>query len=204
MRRVLIRGDYGAKAIQRARELARDLPSPSGDDLTALRWLYEWRPLGGPVTGAPFRAPHWTVSAAGLVGVGPTFGSGYPGEVTLAHAGCLLLDELPEFRASTLDALGCVLRRGAVSVRRAHVPLQRERVEGWSFDFDYPARPAMLVVTARNCPGVWETCGRGCTCERDRPEALARWGERLRERLGLLGPSSDRLYDARAWEELSL
>ncbi len=110
--------------------------------------------------GRPFRAPHHTVSPAGLVGGGnpPS-----PGEATLAHRGVLFLDELCEFRRDTLEALRAPLESGWVAIARAgswrHLPCR-----------------FMLVAAANPCP-----CGRGevdpeCSCA---PLAVQRYQARL-------------------------
>jgi magnesium chelatase family protein len=108
----------------------------------------------------PFRAPHHTISPAGLAG-----GDHQPGEVTLAHRGVLYLDELAEFRRDSLDALG-----SALGARRA---ISR------AFE-DFPTR-AMLTAAAAPCP-----CGFGgtdprCECA---PVALSRYRARLEVSLG--------------------
>ncbi len=116
-------------------------------------------PPGGPKV-RPYRAPHHTISAAGLVGGGNPL---RPGEVTLAHRGVLFLDELPEFSRSALEALRGPLEDGEVSVRRLR------------YCQTLPAR-FMLAAAANPCP-----CGRGsaaprCTCT---PDAIARYGAKL-------------------------
>jgi magnesium chelatase family protein len=71
------------------------------------------RPL---VTVRPFRSPHYSASVAAIVGGGP---GPRPGEVTLAHRGVLMLDELPEFQRPALEALRQPIEDGAVAVARA-------------------------------------------------------------------------------------
>lgn len=98
--------------------------------------------------GRPFRAPHHTISAAGLVGGGQPIRAG---EITIAHRGVLFLDELCEFRRDALEALRAPLENGEVAIAR--VGGQRS----------LPCR-FMLVAAANPCP-----CGRGeadpdCTC----------------------------------------
>jgi magnesium chelatase family protein len=110
--------------------------------------------------GRPFRAPHHTVSPAGLVGGGNPPG---PGEATLAHRGVLFLDELCEFRRDTLEALRAPLETGWVAIARAG---------------SWRRLPClfMLVAAANPCP-----CGRGeadaeCSCA---PQAVRRYQARL-------------------------
>ena len=112
------------------------------------------------VRGRPFRAPHHTVSPAGLVGGGNPPSAG---EATMAHRGVLFLDELCEFRRDTLEALRAPLETGWVSIARAG---SRRRL---------PCR-FMLVAAANPCP-----CGRGeddpeCGCA---PFAVSRYQSRL-------------------------
>jgi magnesium chelatase family protein len=126
-----------------------------------------------PRGGRPFRAPHHTVTAAGLVGGGNPPG---PGEATLAHRGVLFLDELCEFGREALEALRAPLESGYVSISRAGA---RRRL---------PCR-FMLLAASNPCP-----CGRGegdpeCACA---PQAVRRYQGRLSgalaDRLDILVP----------------
>ncbi len=97
----------------------------------------------------PFRAPHHTASAVALVGGG---NPPKPGEISLAHAGVLFLDELPEFSQKVLDSLREPLESGVIHVARS----------GKSATF--PAR-FQLIAAMNPCPcGYFGTLNRECRC----------------------------------------
>lgn len=118
----------------------------------------------------PLREPHHSISSAGLIGGGS--GVPRPGELSLAHRGLLLLDELLETPRWVLDALRQPLERGEVAITRARAAVR------------YPA--AVLLVAATNpCPcGYLGSPVRACTC---RPDRIDRYRSRLS------GPLLDRL-----------
>ncbi|HWN73348.1 MAG TPA: YifB family Mg chelatase-like AAA ATPase [Solirubrobacterales bacterium] len=146
---LLMIGPPGAGKSLAASRLPSILPPLAvGEALEVARIASACGRLEGLPGGRPFRAPHHTVSAAGLVGGGSP---PRPGEVTTAHRGVLFLDELCEFRRDALEALRAPLESGEVVISR--VGGQR----------CLPCR-FMLVAAANSCP-----CGRGdadpdCTC----------------------------------------
>jgi magnesium chelatase family protein len=117
----------------------------------------------------PTRAPHHSASAAALVGGGPV---PRPGEISLAHHGCLFLDELPEFDRRVLETLREPLESGRILISRA------------ARQAEFPAR-FQLIAAMNPCP-----CGHAgdpsgaCRCT---PDAIARYTARLS------GPLLDRI-----------
>ncbi len=106
-------------------------------------------PSQGLLTTRPFRSPHHTISDAGLLG-GTSYPS--PGEVSLAHHGILFLDELTEFRRSTLEVMRQPLEDGKVTISRA------------AGSYTFPSQ-FMLVAAMNPCPcGYLGDPRRECQC----------------------------------------
>lgn len=139
---LLIVGPPGAGKTMAARRLSSILPPLSREE--TLEVIRIAGICGHPVRPGvrPFRAPHHTVSSAGLVGGGSP---PRPGEITLAHRGVLFLDELCEFRRPALEALREPLESGEVTISRA------------TGSQTLPAG-FVLVAAANPCP-----CGRGAS-----------------------------------------
>lgn len=178
---VAIIGSPGDGKTVWAREQARKVPvrewdSRSGDG--AYLWRVagieeHWRKSVGIVidgfTG-PFRAPHHSVSDAGLLGSVSKGWKLRPGEVSLAHGGVLLLDEATEFRRSAIEALARVVKAGWVDLPTTlEGPVLRVPAE------------FRLIVSCNPCPCGWRGDSREdrrCRCS---DEEVSRY-------LGRLGP----------------
>ncbi len=117
----------------------------------------------------PFRAPHHTISDAGLIGGGHV---PKPGEVSLAHNGVLFLDEFPEFKRNVLDSLRQPLEDGNVTISRV------------THSITFPAK-FMLIAAMNPCPcGYWGDARRACICS----------GSQIRKhRSRISGPLLDRM-----------
>jgi len=121
------------------------------------------------ITRRAFRAPHHTISNAGLTG-GGTYPR--PGEVSLAHHGVLFLDEFPEFKRDVLEVMRQPLEDGHVTIARAQASLT------------YPAN-FMLVAAMNPCPcGFYNDNTKACTCT---PHMISRYLQRIS------GPLLDRI-----------
>jgi magnesium chelatase family protein len=116
---VLLIGPPGAGKTMIARRLPTILPPMTFDEIIDVTRIYSASGLlkdKSAVGERPFRAPHHTISDAGLIGGGLV---PKPGEVSLAHHGVLFLDELPEFKRRVLEDLRQPVEEGTVTVSRS-------------------------------------------------------------------------------------
>jgi magnesium chelatase family protein len=169
---VLLMGPPGSGKSMAAKRLPSIMPPLDPDDALEVTRIHSVAGVLGAaplVERRPFRAPHHSISSAGLVGGGrPPL----PGEASLAHHGVLFLDELSEFARPALEALRQPLEESLVRVTRA----QRTVC--------FPAR-FLLVAATNPCPcGYQGDSRRRCSCH---PTVAARYRARLS------GPLLDRI-----------
>ncbi len=151
---LLMIGPPGSGKTMLAKRFAGILPKPTfreALEATQIHSVSGTLPSGlGILTTRPFRAPHHTISDAGLIGGGS--GNARPGEISLAHQGVLFLDELPEFPRGVLEQLRQPLEEGTVTLARSNGTLT------------FPAQ-FMLVGAMNPCPcGFYGDTTRECRC----------------------------------------
>ncbi len=170
---VLMVGSPGAGKTLLARSMPSILPRMTIDEALEVTKIYSVAGMLPPeqplIRHRPFRAPHHTISHAGLVGGGhfPR-----PGEISMAHCGVLFLDELPEFGQRVLEVLRQPLEDRVVSIARSTGTLT------------FPAN-FVLIAAMNPCPcGYANDPFKECTCS---PVVVSRYQKRIS------GPLLDRI-----------
>lgn len=170
---VLMIGSPGAGKTLLARALPGILPEMTIEEALEVTKIYsvaDALPPGTPlIRQRPFRAPHHTISHAGLVGGGNI---PHPGEISLAHRGVLFLDEFPEFSSRAIEVMRQPMEDKVVTISRAQGSLT------FSANFQ-------LVAAMNPCPcGYYGDPVKACTCA---PAAVTKYQKRIS------GPMLDRI-----------
>ncbi|MBF6593773.1 MAG: YifB family Mg chelatase-like AAA ATPase [Thermaceae bacterium] len=161
---LLMVGTPGSGKTMLAKRMPGLLPPLSHDEALEVTRIHSaaGRLIGGGLLKTPpYRAPHATISDAGLIGGGSI---PKPGEISLSHRGVLFMDEFPEFSRDALEVLRQPLEDGLVTVSRARA------------SFTFPAR-FLLLASMNPCPCGWYgDLERNCSCS---PIQRARYAGRI-------------------------
>jgi magnesium chelatase family protein len=168
---LLMVGTPGSGKSMIAKRIPTIMPTPTSEEFLEILSIYSscQKVNSFGEIKRPFRAPHHTISDIGLLG-----GGSYPvpGEISLAHNGVLFLDELPEFRRSTLEVLRQPLEDGFIAISRSAAKVQ------------FPSS-FMLIAAMNPCPcGFLGDSKRECLCSP---------GQIQRYRSKISGPLLDRI-----------